>query len=79
MFKLFTRKKVLLESFRLELQLCSHQLQSRFDVRARLLGPRNSGMRPFSNPLIHYVVPDGGKIESPAISIESWLQCMNKN
>ena len=28
-------------------------------------------MRPFSNPLIHYDVPDGGQIESPALSIET--------
>ena len=55
----------------MELQPCSHQLQPRFDIEARLLEPGNSGMRTFSNPLIHYVVPDGGQIETPAILIET--------
>ena len=53
---------------------CSLQMLPRFDVVARLLGPRNS----FSNPPTHNVVPDGGQIESPTISIETWLHRMKK-
>ena len=34
---------------------------------------------PFSNPLTHNVMSDGGQIETPAISIEAWLHRMNKN
>ena len=78
MFKLLNKETCLAQKLP-ELQPCSHQLQPRFDVDARLLGLGNSGTRPLSNPLIYYVVPDGEQIESPAISIETWLQCLNKN